>query len=114
MGAESVIRVSVSEAARLFGVSQLTIRRAIKDKEVTYAVVQNRYKITFESLVRWSQRTVTARNKLASRGIGQFIEAWKIRNTLYSPNPKMFSDKPGKPASGKPASPKQAISKPAE
>lgn len=91
MSADSVIRVSVSEAARLFGVSQLTIRRAIQEKQVTYVVVQNRYKISFESLVKWSQRTVTARNKLADRGIGQFVEAWKIKNTLYSPNPRMFA-----------------------
>jgi excisionase family DNA binding protein len=90
MPADSVIRVSVSEAARLFGVSQLTIRRAIQEKKVTYVVVQNRYKISFESLVKWSQETVIAKNKLESRGIGQFVAAWKIKNTLYSPNPKIF------------------------
>lgn len=90
MPSDQVIRVSVSEAARLFGVSQLTIRRAIKDKEVTYVVVQNRYKISFESLVKWSQRTVTMRNKLETKGIGRFVNSWKIANTLYSPNPKMF------------------------
>lgn len=90
MASDSVIRVSVSEAARLFGVSPLTIRRAITAKEVNYVVVQNRYKIAFESLVKWSQRTVTVRNKLAAHGIGQFIEGWKIKNTLFSPNPKMF------------------------
>ena len=98
MATDTVIRVSVSEAARLFGVSGLTIRRAIKEKELTYVVVHNRYKISFESLVRWSQKTTTARNKLAARGIGQFVELWKIRNTLYSPNPRMFED--GKQASG--------------
>jgi len=93
MPADSIIRVSVSEAARLFGVSTLTIRRALQQKEVTYVVVQNRYKISFESLVKWSQRTITAKNKLANRGIGQFVESWKIKNTLYSPNPKMFENK---------------------
>ncbi len=93
MPPDSVIRVSVSEAARLFGVSPLTVRRAIKAREINYVVVQNRYKISFESLVKWSQRTVTTKNKLATKGIGRFVEAWRIKNTLFSPNPKIFDDK---------------------
>ena len=36
------VRVSVSEAARLFGVDQHTIRRAIKRQELRYIVVQSR------------------------------------------------------------------------
>lgn len=83
-----MIRVSVSEAARLFGVNTQTIRRAIQAQEVTYVVVSGRYKLNFESLVKWSQRHTTVRNKLANKGIGQFIDRWKIKNPLYSPNPK--------------------------
>ena len=83
-----VIRLSVSEAAKLFGVSQRTIRRAIKDQEITYVVVQGRYKINFESLLRWSQRTTTVRNKRDRQGIGQFVNQWKVKNKLFSPNPK--------------------------
>ncbi|TAK04902.1 DNA-binding protein [Patescibacteria group bacterium] len=92
---DRIIRVSVSEAARLFGVSMQTVRRAIADKEVLYVVVGNRYKINFESLVTWSQRSVTVRNKTERRGIGQFVQAWRIRNTRYSPNPQMFTPPPG-------------------
>lgn len=84
----NVIRVSVSEASRLFGVSGRTIRRAIADGEVTYVVVRGRYKINFESLVRWSRARPKVRNKLAKDGIGQYVEQWKIRNRLYSPNPR--------------------------
>lgn len=84
----NVIRVSVSEASRLFGVSTKTIRRAIADGEITYVVVRGRYKLNFESLVRWSQERPKVRNKLAKEGIGQFVDQWKIRNRLYSPNPK--------------------------
>lgn len=79
------IRVSVSEAAKLFGVSERTVRRAIKDQELIYIVVHGRYKITFESLVQWSQKRPSVRNKLARAGIGQFIEQWKITSPLYSP-----------------------------
>ncbi|MBN1584813.1 helix-turn-helix domain-containing protein [Candidatus Uhrbacteria bacterium] len=86
----NIIRVSISEAARLFGVSGRTVRRAITVGELTYVVVRGRYKISFESLVRWSQKRPTVRNKLASEGIGQFVSMWKIRNRLYSPNPKLL------------------------
>lgn len=83
-----IVRVSVSEAARLFGVSTQTIRRALKDQEITYIVVGGRYKINFESLVAWSQRKTTIKNKVATQGIGQYVDKWRIRNTLYSPSKK--------------------------
>ncbi len=87
---KEIIRVSISEAARLFGISQQTIRRAIKDREITYIVVAGRYKINFESLIKWSQSKTTVRNKLSSHGIGQYVDQWKINNTLYSPSIKSF------------------------
>lgn len=86
------IRVSVSEAARLFGVDDRTVRRAIKDQELRYIVVQNRYKINFESLVEWSQKRTRVKNKLAKQGIGQYVNQWKIKNKLYSPNPSVLKE----------------------
>ncbi|PIT88359.1 MAG: hypothetical protein COU29_01030 [Candidatus Magasanikbacteria bacterium CG10_big_fil_rev_8_21_14_0_10_36_32] len=85
---KEIIRVSVSEAAKLFGVNPQTVRRAIASKEITYAVVGGRYKLNFESLVKWSQRHTTVKNKTEKKGIGQFVAKWKIKNPLYSPNPK--------------------------
>jgi len=85
---KEMIRVSISEAARLFGVNSQTIRRAIKDGEITYVVVAGRYKLNFESLVKWSQVRTTIKKKLMNKGIGQYVEKWKIKNPLYSPNPK--------------------------
>lgn len=85
---KEMVRVSISEAARLFGVNTQTVRRAIRSQEVTYVVVSGRYKINFESLVKWSQHHTTVRNKLAKKGIGQFVDKWKIKNPLFSPNPK--------------------------
>ena len=84
----NIVRVSISEAARLFGVNPQTIRRAIKEEELAYIVVAGRYKINFESLVKWSQRKTTVENKLNKNGIGQYVDKWKIRNTLYSPSVK--------------------------
>ena len=87
---KEIIRVSISEAARLFGVNTQTIRRAIKAQEITYIVVAGRYKLNFESLVKWSQRKTTVRNKSNTHGIGQYIDKWKINNTLYSPSVKQI------------------------
>lgn len=92
---KEMIRVSISEAARLFGVNSQTIRRAIASQEITYVVVAGRYKINFESLVKWSQHRTTIKNKLAKQGIGQYVEKWKIKNPLYSPNPKSINKKTG-------------------
>src|SRR3989344_1720507 len=90
---KETIRVSISEAAKLFGVNAQTIRRAIVAQEVTYIVVAGRYKLNFESLVKWSQRHTTLKNKLEKKGIGQFVGNWKIKNPLYSPNPKIVIKK---------------------
>ncbi|MFA6254859.1 MAG: helix-turn-helix domain-containing protein [Patescibacteria group bacterium] len=88
----NVIRVSVSEASRLFGVEPKTVRRAIKDQKLKYIVVQGRYKINFSSLLEWSQGKMTTKNKLADRGIGQYVDKWKIKNKLYSPNPELVGE----------------------
>lgn len=90
---ENLIRVSVSEAARLFGVDTKTIRRAIAAEELKYIVVQGRYKINFQSLLEWSQGRTSTKNKLGKKGIGQYVNQWKIKNKLYSPNPKILEDK---------------------
>lgn len=72
------IRLSVSEAAKFFGVSTRTIRRAVADKDVDYILVQNRYKIDLASLLNWASKTTTVRHKLQKDGFGQFVEKWKI------------------------------------
>jgi excisionase family DNA binding protein len=82
---DNIIRLSISEAAKLFGVNQTTIRRALKRQDLRYIVVQNRYKINFESLVEWSQNRQTIKNKMNNKGIGQFVDRWKIRNLKFSP-----------------------------
>ncbi|MDO8598669.1 MAG: helix-turn-helix domain-containing protein [bacterium] len=87
---KGMVRVSVSEAAKLFGLSAQTIRRAIKDQEVRYVVVRGRYRVAFESVLEWSQQYTTTKHKLERKGIGQYVDRWKIRNKLYSPNPGMI------------------------
>jgi len=84
----NIIRLSISEAAKLFGIDQKTIRRAVKRQELRYIIVRGRYKINFESVLKWSQKRVSVKNKTNKYGLGQYVEKWKINNKLYSPNPQ--------------------------
>lgn len=85
---KELIRLSVSEAAKLFGVNSQTIRRALTNQEIAYVVVTGRYKINFDSLVKWSQAKSTVKKKTNENGIGQYVDKWKITNTLFSPSVK--------------------------
>lgn len=88
-----MIRLSVSEAAKFFGIEQKTIRRALKVGELRYVVVRGRYRIALESVLEWSQKRPKVKNKLATAGMGQYVSQWKIRNKLYSPNPITLENK---------------------
>lgn len=83
---ENVVRVSVSEAARLFGVSTKTIRQALRNMEIKYIVAKGRYKINFASLITWSQQSTRRYNQLQHSGIGQYVNQWKISNRKFSPS----------------------------
>ena len=83
----SPIRISVSEASRLFGLSTKTIRQAIKDGLITYVVVRGRYKLSFASVLTWSQISTRRRGNLERAGLGQYVEKWRIHNRKYSPRP---------------------------
>jgi excisionase family DNA binding protein len=71
-----LIRLSVSEAAKFFGISGRTVRRALEDKDLEYILVQGRYKISLTSLLAWSKKTPTVRKKLQAKGVGQFVKEW--------------------------------------
>ncbi|MFH1867074.1 MAG: hypothetical protein ABIJ81_03265 [Patescibacteria group bacterium] len=87
MNNQQHIRLSVSEAGKLFGVSTKTIRQALQSGQVTYIVVRGRYKLNFESLLKWSQTTNRRRQQLSSQGLGRYVDNWKINNRKYSPRP---------------------------
>ncbi len=91
--AKPPLRVTISQAANLLGISEKTIRRAIADGDIFYIVVRGVYKINFESLLKWSQSRTKIRNKMEKEGIGQYVEKWKIKNKLYSPNPEVVPRK---------------------
>ncbi len=69
--------LSVSQAAKLFGVEQKTIRRVIKAKQVNYVVENNRYSIDMGSLVQWAHQNIRVKNKMDKEGIGKFVKEWR-------------------------------------
>ena len=69
--------LSVSQAAKLFGVEQKTIRRAIKAKEIIYIVEGDRYSIEMGSLLRWAYQSTRLKHKLEQDGVGKFVQEWK-------------------------------------
>lgn len=69
--------LSVSESAKLGGVTSKTIRRAIQDKKIKYVVTKNRYKIDFLSVVTYLHTNKKLKNKFNQHGIGQYVEKWK-------------------------------------
>lgn len=88
---QNIIRLSVSEAAKLFGVTSKTIREALRNEELRYVVVQGRYKINFSSLIEWSQKSARRTNRLENYGMGQYVDQWKINNKKFSPNPELVN-----------------------
>jgi len=89
---ETIIRVSPSQAAQLFGVNERSVRRALKNGEIRYIIVQGRYKINFEDLVRWSQKMPSRQEKRDTQGIGQYVGKWRINNPKYSPSKKLLAE----------------------
>jgi excisionase family DNA binding protein len=85
----SIVRISPSQAAQLFGINERTVRRAINSGELRYIIVQGRYKINFEDMVKWSQRLPSREEKRDTEGIGQFVSKWKITNPKFSPSEKV-------------------------
>ncbi|MFZ6015890.1 MAG: excisionase family DNA-binding protein [Patescibacteria group bacterium] len=83
------IRLNVSEASKLFGVSDRTLRRAIARREIRYIIVRNRYQLHFESLLTWSQQKPRISKKRDQEGLGQWVDKWKIKNPKFSPRPPM-------------------------
>jgi len=98
------IRLSISEAARLFGVSIKTIRQAIRNGELVYIIVNGRYKLNFKGLISWSQQSTRRRNLLKKIGIGQFVDKWDINNIKYSPRPPQSTTTEPVNMAGEPAS----------
>ncbi len=72
------IFVSVTEAARLAGVQEKTIRRALKSgQQLKFKINHNRYQIDLGSLLSYVNQRTKLRNKLNQQGLGQYVKTWQ-------------------------------------
>lgn len=67
------IWLSVSETAKLGGVTDKTIRRAIDAGDLVYKIVGNRYYIDFSSALSFYCSTTKLYNKFMQKGLGQYL-----------------------------------------
>lgn len=74
---ENPIWLSISEAAKLCGTSTKTIRRAIKNININFKIVSERYYIELSSIEGFMQSNLKLKNKFYKYGLGQYIENWK-------------------------------------
>ncbi|MFH1413053.1 MAG: helix-turn-helix domain-containing protein [bacterium] len=71
------IWVSVSEAAKLGGIQQKTIRRAIDAGEIKFKIINNRYSIDIGSVIKFLNTRTKLKNKFSQSGLGQYVDKWK-------------------------------------
>jgi hypothetical protein len=69
--------LSVSETAKIVGITTKTVRRAIQSHKVIYKVVMDRYLIDLKSSLHFVFSNKKLKNKLTQKGIGQYIDKWK-------------------------------------
>lgn len=72
------IWLSVSEAAKLGGVQNKTIRRAIQSKTVKFKIIKNRYQIDLKSLIIYLHSNKKLNNKLLKNGLGQYVDKYNL------------------------------------
>ncbi|MBD3248118.1 hypothetical protein GF382_02405 [Candidatus Falkowbacteria bacterium] len=74
---ENPIWLNVSETAKLCGVQDKTIRRALKTSAmIKYKITANRYLLDLRSVVLYFYSNKKRKNKLEQNGIGQYIKDW--------------------------------------
>jgi len=67
------IWLSVSEAAKISGVNQKTIRRAIQNKQINYKIYKDRYLINLSAIIQYMYSNKKLKNKYIQYGLGQYF-----------------------------------------
>ena len=73
----SPLWLSISESAKISGIQNKTIRRAIQYNSVKYKIIGNRYLVDFPSLVAYLHTKTKLKNKFNQFGLGQYVDKWK-------------------------------------
>ncbi len=73
----NIIWLSISEAAKIGGVQNKTVRRAISSKALKYKIIGNKYYVELSALVQYLHTNTKLKNKLLFLGIGQYVDKWR-------------------------------------
>lgn len=76
LNVKNPIWLSATESSKLAGVSDKTIRRALKTEGLLkFRIVNERYQIELGSLIMFMHRNKKLRNKLLESGLGQYYKS---------------------------------------
>jgi len=73
----NIIWLTVSETAKIGGVQNKTIRRAIQQKIIKYNIINNRYFVDLSSAIVYLHSKTKLKNKFYFSGLGQYIKEWR-------------------------------------
>ncbi len=69
--------LTISEASKVCGISNKTVRRSIKNLSVDFKVIDDRYFVELLSVVIFLKTNVKLSNKYYEIGLGQYLEKLK-------------------------------------
>ena len=69
--------LSIKECETISGISKVSIRKAIKEKEINYLLQNGKYQISFKELLKWCYSSTRRKNVLNNSGIGKYVEEWR-------------------------------------
>ena len=69
--------LSVSEAAKIGGVKNKTIRRAILFNSIKFRIIHNRYQVDLSSVLDYLFSKTKLKNKFNQFGLGQYVDKLK-------------------------------------
>jgi len=69
--------LSIKECETLSNISKVSIRKAIKEKEINYTLEDGKYKISFLELLKWCNTSTRRKNVFNTQGIGKYVNEWK-------------------------------------
>ncbi len=69
--------LSIKDCEILSRISKVSIRKAIKEKEINYVLENGKYKISFTELLKWCYSSTRRKNVFNTQGIGKYVNEWK-------------------------------------
>ncbi len=74
----SELLLSIKDCEVLSSISKVSIRKAIKEKEINYILENGKYKIPFKELLKWCYSSTRRKNVFNNQGIGKYVKEWNV------------------------------------